>query len=57
MKPLSDSSSKGKDQKSKPYETPAIIYEGTITTRAGSGGEGPIAPPDDNKVNPEDLFG
>jgi len=36
------------------YETPAIIYEGMITTRAGSalpGGEGGDA------VDPADLFG
>lgn len=36
------------------YEVPAIIYEGTITTRAGSplgGGDG------DAGVDPADLFG
>lgn len=35
------------------YEVPAIIYEGTITTRAGSptGGDG------GNGLDPADLFG
>lgn len=35
------------------YEVPAIIYEGTITTRAGSptGGDG------DSGIDPADLFG
>jgi hypothetical protein len=36
------------------YEVPAIIYEGTITTRAGSptgGGDGGAG------VDPADLFG
>jgi hypothetical protein len=34
------------------YEVPAIIYEGTITTRAGSPlGDG------DNSLDPADIFG
>lgn len=36
-----------------PYEAPAIIYEGTVTTRAGSG----IPKPKDTDVLPERLFG
>ena len=36
------------------YEAPAIIYEGVITTRAGSplGGDG-----DGTVIDPADLFG
>jgi hypothetical protein len=38
----------------KAYETPQIIFEGEITTRAGS----PLFGPDgDNAVDPSDLFG
>jgi len=36
------------------YETPAIIYEGIITTRAGSGLPGGGDP---DSVDPADLFG
>ena len=37
-----------------PYESPAIIYEGEITTRAGS----PPGPGfEDPGVDPADLFG
>ncbi len=37
-----------------PYETPAVIYEGVITTRAGS----PVGGGDSEKgVDPADLFG
>lgn len=38
------------------YQPPAIIYEGTISTRAGS----PIGPRpggDDQAIDPVDLFG
>lgn len=37
-----------------PYETPSIIYEGELTTRAGTTG-----PPfsGDNDVDPSKLFG
>jgi hypothetical protein len=36
------------------YETPAIIHEGTISTRAGS----PFGNPgDDPGIDPADLFG
>ena len=34
------------------YETPAVIYEGVISTRAGS----PIGVPSDQGVDPSDLF-
>lgn len=34
------------------YEAPAVIYEGVISTRAGS----PVAAPDSNGVDPADLF-
>ena len=38
----------------KQYEAPAIVYEGMIATRAGT----PFfAPPDNNQVDPADLFG
>ena len=39
----------------KPYNPPAIIYEGQISTRAGSP-VGPIAPSDSQDVDPIDLF-
>jgi hypothetical protein len=35
------------------YETPTVIYEGTITTRAGT----PLGGGDENVVDPADLFG
>lgn len=35
------------------YEMPAIIYEGVITTRAGS----PVGGPDKSGVDPADIFG
>jgi hypothetical protein len=35
------------------YEAPAIIYEGVITTRAGS----PVFSPEGDGVDPADLFG
>jgi hypothetical protein len=38
------------------YEAPAIIYEGTITTRAGSQTGGP-AGSGESGVDPADLFG
>lgn len=38
--------------KKQQYKAPAVIYEGTITTRAGSpAGKG------ENAVDPADLFG
>lgn len=37
------------------YQTPAIIYEGVISTRAGSP-VGPIAPTDLESPDPIDLF-
>ena len=37
-----------------PYESPAIIYEGLITTRAGTPTGGAES---DNAVDPADLFG
>lgn len=42
------------DDNQRAYEVPAIIYEGTITTRAGSpegGGDG------ESSIDPADLFG
>lgn len=35
------------------YQAPAIIYEGKITTRAGT----PLAPGNGDGVDPADLFG
>ena len=35
-----------------PYEAPAVLYEGAISTRAGS----PLIVPDGNDVDPADLF-
>lgn len=41
-----------------PYETPAIIYEGLITTRADVSDGGGQAPSDvDSQANPADIFG
>ncbi len=42
------------DTTNTPYEAPAVIYEGLITTRAGTptGSTG-----SDNAVDPADLFG
>lgn len=37
------------------YQSPKIIYEGTISTRAGSPTD-PIVPSDDRVVDPVDLF-
>ncbi len=42
---------KNNDQRS--YEVPAVIYEGTITTRAGS----PVGGGGEEGVDPADLFG
>jgi hypothetical protein len=40
------------------YEAPAIIYEGTITTRAGTPpGETNDSKSSDSAVDPADLFG
>ncbi len=36
-----------------PYETPAVIYEGLISTRAGT----TVLNSDDGDVDPADLFG
>lgn len=38
----------------KPYEKPAIVYEGTLSARAGSGFAGRAADPG---LDPGDLFG
>lgn len=35
-----------------PYETPAIVYEGLITTRAGTG----QSAPNDSGVDAADIF-
>jgi len=37
----------------RPYEKPAVIYSGVISTRAGSGGTGSV--PD--TIDPADIFG
>ncbi len=45
-----------KQEKRTPYEPPRIIYQGKISTRAGSPlGTGPDSSP--NGVDPADLFG
>ena len=45
-----------KKQEKKPYEPPAIVYEGVVGTRAGStpnlAGDG-----EESSVDPADLFG
>jgi hypothetical protein len=42
------------EEKRAVYETPAIVYEGLISTRAGS----PLIVPDDGEgIDPSDLFG
>ena len=43
------------EQEHLPYESPAIIYEGTITTRAGT----PLGtePDDSLDLDADDLFG
>lgn len=38
------------------YEPPAIVYEGTLTTRAGSRPDG-LAPDSGKGVEPDKLFG
>ncbi|MCO5186407.1 MAG: hypothetical protein M9918_20935 [Anaerolineae bacterium] len=47
-------------QNKQAYQIPEIIYEGIISTRAGSNtsptGPGPIPAPD-NSADPADLFG
>jgi hypothetical protein len=45
-----------KEQEKKPYEPPAIIHEGIISTRAGSPG-GLTGDAENNVVDPADLFG
>ncbi len=35
------------------YESPAVVYEGKISTRAGS----PLGPSGSDGVDPADLFG
>ena len=46
----------GEVNKKSRYEAPAIIYEGVITTRAGSVINS-IFNPDERQVDPGDLFG
>lgn len=43
-------------EEKKVYEPPAIIYEGIISTRAGTPALG-LAPDQGPGINPEDLFG
>lgn len=45
---------KPEQKKSSEYETPAIIYEGELTTRAGSLFPGAVT---DYDVDPSELFG
>lgn len=48
----------GKPTERATYEAPAIVYEGKLTTRAGSGGGGKgSGTPLDTSVDPEKLFG
>jgi hypothetical protein len=42
-------------QKPRVYTPPAIIYQGQISSRAGSP-SGPIAPTDERDTDPIDLF-
>ncbi len=44
-----------KEKVEKSYEAPAVIYEGLITTRAGTVISGPVN--GDPSVDPADLFG
>jgi hypothetical protein len=45
-----------KEDKRLPYQKPAIIYHGVVTTRAGSP-TGVIGDPEKSGVDPSDLFG
>ena len=45
-----------KEDKRLPYQKPAIIHHGVITTRAGST-TGLIGDPEKSGVDPSDLFG
>ncbi|MBK9052465.1 MAG: hypothetical protein IPL78_16610 [Chloroflexi bacterium] len=56
MKQISEEVVDGKVQPLRVYQSPAVIYEGTISTRAGSP-IGPISPSDDRAIDPVDLFG
>jgi hypothetical protein len=47
---------KRKEDRRLPYQKPAIIYQGTITTRAGSPAT-ITGDPEDAGVDPSDLFG
>lgn len=54
MKAMKQNQSKEQNKsKRNPYESPAIIHESLITTRAGS----PIVPDSNPGVDPADLFG
>ncbi|MFO7680615.1 MAG: hypothetical protein R6X34_11235 [Chloroflexota bacterium] len=55
MKPLEQASNQPIDHKQEQqvYASPAIIYEGTLSTRAGS----PITGGAPDGVDPADLFG
>jgi hypothetical protein len=52
---LADQDQKKEKDYRTPYEPPAIIYKGKISTRAGS----PLAAPDGDTtvIDPADLFG
>ena len=56
VKQTSGSTESKEKQQKKPYEPPALVYEGVITTRAGSPatlvGDG-----EESGVDPADLFG
>ena len=49
-------SQKNKPSQRLPYQVPVVIYQGTITTRAGSP-VGITSDPDKSGVDPADLFG
>ena len=51
--PRSDKAAASEPPARQPYEKPAVIYSGVITTRAGSGGTGSVP----NGVDPADIFG
>ncbi|MBP7999935.1 MAG: hypothetical protein KA314_03720 [Chloroflexi bacterium] len=54
MNPQSSSTNMKLERTRNFYESPAIIYEGTISTRAGSP-IGPISPSDERSSAPTDV--
>ena len=47
---------KNKEDRRQPYQKPAIVHHGTITTRAGSPAT-ITSDPEKSGVDPSDLFG